>query len=68
MGLPVAAGPGTPVDHIAFAASDHDALVARLDGHGVAWVANFVAGPDIRQLFVHEPNGVRIELNVPPGR
>ena len=56
--------PEGPVDHLAFAAGDHAALVARLDSAGVATVANNVPAAGIRQLFLEDPNGVRIELNV----
>jgi catechol 2,3-dioxygenase-like lactoylglutathione lyase family enzyme len=53
-----------PVDHLAFAASDHEALLARLEQAGVRAVANDVPAAGIRQLFVDDPNGVRVELNV----
>ena len=52
------------VDHLAFAAGDYDALVERLDTTGVRAVANEVPAAGIRQLFLDDPNGVRIELNV----
>ena len=35
-------GGGGPVDHLAFAADDHDALVARLEAAGVEAVSNDV--------------------------
>jgi catechol 2,3-dioxygenase-like lactoylglutathione lyase family enzyme len=52
------------VDHLAFAARDPDALAARLEAAGVPAVANDVPAAGIRQLFLEDPNGVRIELNV----
>jgi catechol 2,3-dioxygenase-like lactoylglutathione lyase family enzyme len=52
------------IDHLAFAASDHEALAARLEAAGVAAVRNDVPAAGFRQLFVEDPNGVRIELNV----
>lgn len=61
MGLARASG---PIDHLAFAAEDHDALVARLGAAGVEAVSNDVPAAGIRQLFLDDPNGVRIELNV----
>jgi catechol 2,3-dioxygenase-like lactoylglutathione lyase family enzyme len=61
MGLRRADG---PVDHLAFAATDHDALAARLEAAAVPAVANDVPAAGIRQLFFDDPNGVRIELNV----
>jgi catechol 2,3-dioxygenase-like lactoylglutathione lyase family enzyme len=53
-----------PIDHLAFAAGDRDALKARLDAAGARVVENDVPGAGIRQLFFEDPNGVRIELNV----
>lgn len=61
MGLPRADG---PVDHLAFAAGDHDALAARLEAAGIPAVANDVPAAGIRQLFFDDPNGVRIELSI----
>ena len=52
------------VDHLAFDAADHESIVARLDAAGVRAVSNEVPAAGIRQLFVDDPNGVRIELNV----
>ncbi len=54
-----------PVDHLAFGVEGGDeALVAQLEAAGVEAVANDVPAAGIRQLFVDDPNGVRIELNV----
>jgi catechol 2,3-dioxygenase-like lactoylglutathione lyase family enzyme len=52
------------VDHIAFAASDYEEIVARLERHGVEAIENAVPAAGLRQLFVRDPNGVRIEINV----
>jgi hypothetical protein len=43
---------------------DHEALVARLEAGGIDVVSNDVPAAGIRQPFLHDPNGVRIELNV----
>jgi catechol 2,3-dioxygenase-like lactoylglutathione lyase family enzyme len=59
-GLRQAAG---PIDHVALAATGYDELAARLEAAGVDAVRNEVPGV-FRQLFVTDPNGVRIELNV----
>jgi catechol 2,3-dioxygenase-like lactoylglutathione lyase family enzyme len=53
-----------PIDHVAFAAGDYEALAARLEAAGVDAVSNDVPSAGIRQLFFDDPNGVRIELNV----
>ena len=54
-----------PVDHVAFAGEDYDALAARLAEAGIEARANVVPGGSLRQLFLTDPNGLRIELNVP---
>lgn len=53
-----------PVDHIAFNARDYDDVVNRLERHGVPAARNDVPGTDLRQLFLKDPNGVKIEINV----
>lgn len=66
LGLSVHCGPDPgvgPVDHVAFSASDWDGLVARLERCGVAAVTNRVPGGP-RQVFIEDPNGVRVEINV----
>ena len=52
-----------PIDHVAFASDDCDELVARLDAAGIEAVTNSVPAARLRQLFLTDPNGVRIELN-----
>jgi catechol 2,3-dioxygenase-like lactoylglutathione lyase family enzyme len=66
-GLPVSkkAGGTGPIDHIAFSAGDYDAIADRLQKHGVKARLNVVPGIGLRQLFVEDPNGVKIEINVP---
>jgi catechol 2,3-dioxygenase-like lactoylglutathione lyase family enzyme len=53
-----------PVDHVSFLGRGHERLVERLDSAGVPVVRNEVPGV-FRQLFVTDPNGVRIEVNLP---
>jgi catechol 2,3-dioxygenase-like lactoylglutathione lyase family enzyme len=52
------------VDHIAFAANDYDELVARFEKHGVKYRTSQVPGSDLRQLFVLDPDGIQIEINI----
>ncbi|HEX6762493.1 MAG TPA: VOC family protein [Gaiellaceae bacterium] len=56
---------GPAVDHVAFAGRDYDEVSARLERAGVPAVENVAAGGALRQLFLSDPNGVRIELNLP---
>jgi catechol 2,3-dioxygenase-like lactoylglutathione lyase family enzyme len=55
-----------PVDHVAFSAEDYDGLVGRLERCGVTAVTNQVPGGP-RQVFIEDPNGVRVEINVSGG-
>jgi len=52
------------VDHIAFAANDYDELIASFRKHGVKYRASQVPGSDLRQLFVLDPDGIQIEINI----
>jgi catechol 2,3-dioxygenase-like lactoylglutathione lyase family enzyme len=58
-------GVGPAVDHVAFGGSDFDGLVAGLEAAGIEAAVNEVPGGALRQLYVTDPNGVRVELNVP---
>ncbi len=51
------------VDHIAFDADDYDELERRIARAGVRAIRNEVPGGP-RQLFVTDPNGVLVEINV----
>jgi catechol 2,3-dioxygenase-like lactoylglutathione lyase family enzyme len=51
------------IDHLAFRRDDYEGLAARLEAAGVDAVPNVVPGV-FRQLYVTDPNGVRLELNV----
>jgi catechol 2,3-dioxygenase-like lactoylglutathione lyase family enzyme len=68
LGLPAANEPpgASAVDHIAFNATDYEAVCTRLERAGVPAVRNTVPGAGLRQLFIHDPNGVRVEINVRP--
>jgi catechol 2,3-dioxygenase-like lactoylglutathione lyase family enzyme len=58
--------PGTgALDHIAFNATDYDEIVARLASNGVTAQRNITHANGLRQLFLNDPNGVKIEINIP---
>ena len=61
-----ASGTG-PVDHIAFGAQDYDEVLARLRQQGLAVRVNDNPGNIVRQLFLFDPNGVKIEINFRKG-
>jgi catechol 2,3-dioxygenase-like lactoylglutathione lyase family enzyme len=51
------------VDHIAFGAQDYDGVLQRIRQHGVPVRENNNPGNIVRQLFLFDPNGVKIEIN-----
>jgi len=68
IGIPVttrAAGTGS-FDHIAFNGSRFDEVIANLDRHGIRYGVNAVPNVGLRQIFLNDPNGVKIELNFMP--
>ena len=67
LGIPVTTpAPGTgPVDHIAFNGNDYEEIRERLQRQGVRFALNLVPGIGLRQLFLEDPNGVKIEINIP---
>lgn len=57
--------PGTgPLDHIAFNATDLAGVQARLCACDVAYSVNQVPSAALTQLFLKDPNGVKVEINV----
>jgi catechol 2,3-dioxygenase-like lactoylglutathione lyase family enzyme len=58
--------PASPeaVDHVAFNGDDYEEAVARLEREGVEASTNAVPGAGLRQLFLEDPNGLKIEINV----
>jgi catechol 2,3-dioxygenase-like lactoylglutathione lyase family enzyme len=60
VGIPTATG---PVEHVAFDGADAETVSERLRRSGVPAVKNDVPGV-MRQYFVEDPNGVKIEINV----
>ena len=64
VGIP--APPGA-VDHVAFDASDFDEAVARIERSGTEAVRHDVPAARLRRVFVEDPNGVKIEINVKEG-
>jgi catechol 2,3-dioxygenase-like lactoylglutathione lyase family enzyme len=65
-GIPVSErAPGTgPLDHIAFNAVDCAAVQAALRAYGVEFAVNEAEGAGLTQLFLKDPNGLKIEINV----
>ena len=65
LGIPVttrANGTGA-FDHIAFNGTVPDDMIARLDKYDIPYHRNDVPHASLVQLFLNDPNGVKIELN-----
>jgi catechol 2,3-dioxygenase-like lactoylglutathione lyase family enzyme len=55
------------IDHMAFTASDLRSVKARFDARGVAYELRQQRGSGTWQLFSHDPNGARVELDFDAG-
>lgn len=51
-------------NHIAFEGSDFDGMCATLDGLGHEYRTSVRDEIKLRQIFVDDPNGVRVEINI----
>ena len=54
------------IDHMAFSANDLRSTVALLEAKGVKYQCRQQKGSGIWQVFVHDPNGARVELDFSP--
>jgi catechol 2,3-dioxygenase-like lactoylglutathione lyase family enzyme len=65
LGIPVTTrSPSTGVfDHVAFNGSDVEEMIRRLEARGIPYERNDVDGIGLVQLFLYDPNGLKLELN-----
>jgi catechol 2,3-dioxygenase-like lactoylglutathione lyase family enzyme len=54
------------IDHMAFSASDLKAVKARFEAAGITFDLRRQAGAGTWQLFSHDPNGAKVELDFDP--
>lgn len=59
----VAPGPTGAVHHIALNCSGYSEMRARLDARGLHYAENDLSSIGLRQIFVHDPNDIVLELN-----
>lgn len=57
---------GTGVDHMALFGTDVDSMIASLESNDVEFEKLVARGRSMIQLYVHEPNGLKIELGFFP--
>jgi catechol 2,3-dioxygenase-like lactoylglutathione lyase family enzyme len=62
-GTPVPDPPAGVLDHMAFSASNLGETVARLKTHKIDYLLRRRAGDGPWQLFFHDPNGAKVELD-----
>lgn len=60
---PMPASPAGVIDHMAFSAKDMKAVKARFDARGVKYDLRQQRGAGTWQLFCHDPNGAKVELD-----
>jgi catechol 2,3-dioxygenase-like lactoylglutathione lyase family enzyme len=51
------------IDHMAFTASGLATTIATLDAHGLQYTCRQQAGSGVWQVFFHDPNGAKVELD-----
>ena len=56
-------GPANALDHVAFECAGYEATRAELDRRGIDYRASERPDDELFQLFVADPNGVKVELN-----
>lgn len=62
-GRPLPDPPASVIDHMAFSASDLGGTAARLTEQKIDYVLRRQAGSGPWQLFCHDPNGAKVELD-----
>ena len=53
------------VDHVAFHATDLPGMLATLRAEGVGYISRQSGDGGLFQVFMLDPNGIRVELNFP---
>ena len=54
------------IDHMAFSATGLEAMLTALTARNVKHVCRQQTGTGIWQVFFHDPNGAKVELDFPP--
>jgi catechol 2,3-dioxygenase-like lactoylglutathione lyase family enzyme len=54
------------IDHMAFSATGLKATIASFDAKGIQYQCRQQKGSGIWQVFLHDPNGARVELDFAP--
>jgi catechol 2,3-dioxygenase-like lactoylglutathione lyase family enzyme len=54
------------IDHMAFSATGLPATLARLDARSIEYLCRQQEGSGVWQVFFHDPNGAKVELDFAP--
>ena len=54
------------IDHMAFSATGLKATLATLDAHSIEYACRQQKGSGVWQVFLHDPNGAKVELDFSP--
>lgn len=64
-GRPMPANAAGVIDHMAFTASNLQAVINTLKQRGIQYELHRLKGLEIWQLFCHDPDGAKVELDFP---
>ncbi len=64
-GKPMPSNAAGVIDHMAFTANNLQATVDCLKKHGIQYDLHRLKGLEIWQLFCHDPDGAKVELDFP---
>ncbi len=64
-GRPMPANAAGVIDHMAFTASNLQAVVNTLKQYNIEYELHRLKGLEIWQLFCHDPDGAKVELDFP---
>jgi catechol 2,3-dioxygenase-like lactoylglutathione lyase family enzyme len=64
-GKPMPVNAAGVIDHMAFTAFNLQAVIDTLKQHGIHYELHRLKGLEIWQLFCHDPDGAKVELDFP---
>ena len=62
-GRPMPTNAAGVIDHMAFTASNLQSVIDQLKQHGIQYQLKRLPGLEIWQLFCHDPDGAKVELD-----
>ncbi len=59
----VVPGPTGALHHVALGCQGFDRMTARLEERGISFTVSMAPSANLRQIFLHDPNDILLELN-----